>query len=176
MIVLVLRFFYWMSELFRQCNIYFFILLYVMKKKPAELQLLKKIWLWSSSVIKIVKMKYNRIDIKWWHVSTSFKIYLGMLSNLYITFTIFYYNTISLKRTQEEKILFFGSVSGCTCLILTISVSRKKIYNQQLGSYEKKTILDEVVFIFISMLYNCYVPTYHGFLRQRLLLKHQNVI
>jgi hypothetical protein len=109
--------------------------------------------LWSSSVIKIVKMKYNRIDIKWWHVSTSFKIYLGMLSNLYITFTIFYYNTISLKRTQEEKLLFFGSVSGCTCLILTISVSRKKIYNQQLGSYEKKTILDEVVFI----LFLCYI-------------------
>jgi hypothetical protein len=25
------------------------------------------------------------------------------------------------------------------------------------------------------MLYNCYVPTYHRFLRQRLLLKHQNV-
>ena len=96
-----------------------------------------------------------------------------MLSNLYITFTIFYYNTISLKRTQEEKLLFFGSVSGCTCLILTISVSRKKIYNQQLGAYEKKTILDEVVFI----LFLCYITvTYHRFLRQRLLLKYQNVI
>ena len=76
-----------------------------------------------------------------------------MLSNLYITFTMFYCNTISLKRTQEEKLPFFGSVSGCTCLILTISVSRKKIYNQQLGSYEKKTILDEVVFI----LFLCYI-------------------
>ena len=50
-------------------------------------------------VIKIVKMKYNRIDIKWRYVSTSFKIYLEMLSYLYITFTIFYYNTISLKGT-----------------------------------------------------------------------------
>ena len=69
------------------------------EKKPAELQLLKKIWLWSSSVIKIVKMKYNRIDIKWWLVSTSFKIYLEIRSDLYITFTIFYYNTISLKCT-----------------------------------------------------------------------------
>jgi hypothetical protein len=29
---------------------------------------------------------------------------------------------------------------------------------------------------FIFMLYNCYVPTYHRFLRQILLLKHQNVI
>jgi hypothetical protein len=33
-------------------------------KNPAELQLLNRIWLWSSSVIKIVKMKYNRINIK----------------------------------------------------------------------------------------------------------------
>jgi hypothetical protein len=49
----------------------------------------KKIWLWSSSVIRIVKMKYNRIDIKWQHVSTSFKIYLEILSYFYITFTIF---------------------------------------------------------------------------------------
>jgi hypothetical protein len=32
-------------------------------------------------------------------VSTSFKIYLDILSYLYITFTIFYYNTISLKCT-----------------------------------------------------------------------------
>ena len=51
-------------------------------------------------VIKIVKMKYNRIDIKWRHVSTSFKIYLEILSYFYITFTIFYYNTISLKGKQ----------------------------------------------------------------------------
>jgi hypothetical protein len=29
---------------------------------------------------------------------------------------------------------------------------------------------------FICMLYNCYVPTYHRFLRKILLLKHQNVI
>jgi hypothetical protein len=57
----------------------------------------KKIWLWSSSVIKIVKMKYNRI--KWWLASTSFQIYLDILSYLYITFTIFYYNIISLKCT-----------------------------------------------------------------------------
>ena len=48
---------------------------------------------------EIVKMKYNRINIKWCLVSTSFKIYLDILSYLYITFTIFYYNTISLKCT-----------------------------------------------------------------------------
>ena len=72
---------------------------YMLWKKTTELQLLKKIWLGSSSVIEIVKMKYNRIDIKCRNVSTSFKIYLGMLSYLYITFTIFYYNTISLKGT-----------------------------------------------------------------------------
>jgi hypothetical protein len=72
---------------------------YMLWKKTTELQLLKKIWLGLSSVIEIVKMKYNRIDIKCRNVSTSFKIYLGMLSYLYITFTIFYYNTISLKGT-----------------------------------------------------------------------------
>ena len=44
------------------CYIFFhFIIGY--EKNASELQLLKKIWLWSSSVIKIVKMKYNRI--KW---------------------------------------------------------------------------------------------------------------
>jgi hypothetical protein len=42
-------------------------------------------------------MKYNRIDIKMWLVSTSFKINIGILSNLYITYTIFNYNTISLR-------------------------------------------------------------------------------
>ena len=68
-------------------------------KKTAELQLLKKYGCDPSSVIKIVKMKYSRIDIKWWHVSTSFKIYFEINSYFYITFTIFYYNTISLKGT-----------------------------------------------------------------------------
>ena len=35
------------------------------ENKTAELQLLKKYDCDQSSVIKIVKMKYNRIDIKW---------------------------------------------------------------------------------------------------------------
>ena len=46
-----------------------------------KLQSLKKRWLRSSSVIKIVKMKYKRIDIKWWRVSTSFKVHLDILPN-----------------------------------------------------------------------------------------------
>jgi hypothetical protein len=75
----------------------FFHFIICYEKNPAELQLLKKIWLWSSSVIIIVKMKYNRI--KWWRFSTSFKIYLDIISYLYITFTIFYYNTISIECT-----------------------------------------------------------------------------
>jgi hypothetical protein len=50
-----------------------------------------------SSVIKIVKMKYNWINIKMWLVSTSFKINIEILSNLYVTYTIFNYNTISLR-------------------------------------------------------------------------------
>ena len=40
-------------------------------------------------------MKYNRIDIKWRLVSTSFKIYIEILLYFYITFTICYYNTIN---------------------------------------------------------------------------------
>jgi hypothetical protein len=51
-----------------------------MKKKTAELQLLKKKdGCDPSSVIKIVKLKYNRIDIKRWHVSTLFKIHNEIL-------------------------------------------------------------------------------------------------
>jgi hypothetical protein len=92
-------------------------------------------------------MKYNRINIKWCLVSTSFKIYLDILSNLYITFTIFYYNTISLKctffscssyRTLSNRIIQF------TCNIPHLisfssfwSVDRKKIYildRQQIAS------------------------------------------
>ena len=93
-----------------------------MKKKTAELQLLKKIWLWSSSVIKIVKMKYNRIDIKWWHVSTSFKIYIEMLSPLYITFTVFYNNIASLK-TLSKRIIQFTCNAVNTHLTLWAKVS-----------------------------------------------------
>ena len=76
------------------------------KKNPAELQLLKKIWLWSSFVIKIkiVKMKYNRIDIKWWLVSTSFKIYLEILSN-FTSRSRFCYNTISLKGKTNSVLV-----------------------------------------------------------------------
>ena len=59
--------------------------------------------MWSSSVIKIVKMKYNRLDIKWRVVSTSFKIYLDILQNLYITFTICYYNTINIFHSSVKK-------------------------------------------------------------------------
>jgi ABC-type maltose transport system permease subunit len=43
--------------------------------------------------------KCTHVFIKWWLVSTSFKIYLEILSHFYIKFTVFYYNTISLKRT-----------------------------------------------------------------------------
>ena len=45
-------------------------------------------------------MKYNRIDIKWRLASTSFKIYLEILSNLYITFMICYYNTINIFHSS----------------------------------------------------------------------------
>jgi hypothetical protein len=76
--------------------IYIFSFYYRLWKKPSWVAIVKKIWLWSSSVIKIVKMKYNWIDIKWRLASTSFKIYLDILSNFYITFTICYYNTINI--------------------------------------------------------------------------------
>jgi hypothetical protein len=73
---------------------YIFFILYIGYEKNSWVK-----WLWSSSVIKIVKMKYNRIYIKWWLVSTSFKIYIDILSNFYITFAIFYYKPISRKCT-----------------------------------------------------------------------------
>jgi hypothetical protein len=47
-------------------------------------------------VIKTVKMKYSRIDIKWRHVSTAFKIYLEMLS----------YFITTLLLSIEEKIKY----------------------------------------------------------------------
>jgi hypothetical protein len=53
-----------MLELFRQCDIYFFHFFIGYEKNPGELQLLKKYGCDPSSVIKIVKMKYNQIDIK----------------------------------------------------------------------------------------------------------------
>ena len=63
------------------------------KKNQLKCNWEKKIWLWSSSVIKIVEMKYNRIDIKWWLVSTSlwFRKYLKILSYFCITFTILFH-------------------------------------------------------------------------------------
>jgi hypothetical protein len=39
-----------------------------------------------------------------WLVSTPFKIYNGILSNLYITITISYYNSISLTRTFSSPV------------------------------------------------------------------------
>jgi hypothetical protein len=33
-----------------------------------------------------------------------------------------------------------------------------------------------LLYFYLTFVYNCYVPTYHRFLRQRLLLKYQNVI
>jgi hypothetical protein len=46
-----------------------------------KLQSLKNDGYSPSSVIKIVKIKYKRIDIKWWRVSTSFKVHLDILPN-----------------------------------------------------------------------------------------------
>jgi hypothetical protein len=77
--------------------LYIFSFYYRLWKKPSWVAIVKKNMVVIVFVIKIVKMKYNRI--KWWLVSTSFKIYLGILSYFYITFTIYYYNTISLKCT-----------------------------------------------------------------------------
>ena len=69
-----------MLELFRHSDI-FFSFYNRLWKKQLNCNCYTKIWLWSSSVIEIVKMKYNRIDIKWWLVSTSLNINLEILSN-----------------------------------------------------------------------------------------------
>jgi hypothetical protein len=51
----------------------------------------------SSSVIEIVKVKYNRIDIKMWLVSISFIINIEILTKFYTKYMIFNYNTISCR-------------------------------------------------------------------------------
>jgi hypothetical protein len=83
-----------------------------------------------SSYCFLAKMKYNRIDIKWQHVSTSFKIYLDILSYFYITFTIFYYNTISLKGKQ-----FSVLVKGLFIILFssfwTVDREKKNILDRQ---------------------------------------------
>ena len=63
-------------------------------------------------------------------------------------------------------------------VVITISVSRKKIYNQSLGAYEKKLFWMKwsLFYFYLTFVYDCYVPTYHRFLRKRLLLKYQNVV
>jgi hypothetical protein len=100
-------------------------------KKNSWVAIVKKNMVVIAFVIKIVKMKYNRIDIKWWHVSTSFKIYLEILSNFYVTFTIFYYNTITLKctffscsslRTLSKRIIQF------TCNAVNTHLNHRRIF------------------------------------------------
>ena len=54
-----------MTEQMSRHDIYFFHFIIGYEENPAELQLLKKNGCDPSSVIKSVKMKYNRIDIKW---------------------------------------------------------------------------------------------------------------
>ena len=86
--------------------------------------------MWSSAVIKIVKMKYNQI--KSWLVSTSFIIYMyiDILSNLYITFTIFYYNTISLKCTFFPVLVkgLYQTESYSLHVLQLIRISESKLY------------------------------------------------
>jgi hypothetical protein len=87
--------------------------------------------LWSSSVIKIVKMKYNRIDIKWWLVSTSFKIYLDIFSYLYTTFTISYHNTISPKCTFSScssKRTLSNRITQFTCNAVNTHLNHRRIF------------------------------------------------
>ena len=65
---------YYFYDFFIDSVICIFSFYFMLLKKTAELQLLKKNMVLIVFVTKIVKMKYNRIDIKWQHVSTSFKI------------------------------------------------------------------------------------------------------
>jgi hypothetical protein len=50
-------------------------------------------------------------------------------------------------------------------VVITISVSRKKIYNHSLGAYEKKLFWMKwsLFYFYLTFVYNCYVPTYHRF-------------
>jgi hypothetical protein len=118
--------------------------IYVMKK-PSWVAIVKKIWLWSSSVIKIVQMKYNRINIKWRHVSTSFKIYLEMISYLYITFTIFYYNSISLKGTFVSVLVKGHLKKYISYRLILNSSSAMALIMYILRSYQFRNLLTLIV-------------------------------
>jgi hypothetical protein len=75
-------------------------------------------------------MKYNRLDIKCWLVSTSFKIYIEILSNFYIPFTIFYYNTISLKRTFFPVLVkgLSNRIIQFTCNAVSTHLNHRRIF------------------------------------------------
>jgi hypothetical protein len=82
----------------------------------------------------------SSVNPKWRHVSTSFKIYLEMLSHFYITFTIFYYNTISLKG-KHNSVLVKGlyqtecmidrQYSSYCFLASELSIEKKIKYSRQ---------------------------------------------
>jgi hypothetical protein len=65
-------------------------------------------------------------------------------------------------------------------------ISKLPMKNEWIWRYVKETTshLQKKLFwmkwclfnFYLTFVYNCYVPTYHRFLRQRLLLKYQNVI
>jgi hypothetical protein len=61
-------------------------------------------------------------------------------------------------------------------LTLRYSLTFIMLYNQSSGAYEKKLFWMKwcLFYFYLTFVYNCYVPTYHRFLRQR--LRHERYL
>ena len=110
-----------------------------------------------SSVIEIVKVKYNRIDIKMWLVSTSFIINIEIFSNFYITYMIFNYNTISF-RCSFVPVLVKGLYQTASCSLHVMQLVRIYVFK----SHKAISICirwgeGEIYQIHQSVLFSCWV-------------------
>ena len=92
-----------------------------------------------SFIIKIVKMKYNLIDIEWCIDSNSFKkrpcnsfiLYITFTIVYYIVLTIFYYNIISLKRifcSCSSQRPLSNRIIQFTCNAVSTHLNHRRIF------------------------------------------------
>jgi hypothetical protein len=116
-------------------------------------------------------------------------VYFIFILHLHITVTcrhtiVFYgKDCFSKIKTSSKRLEYFN-------IWWSLSYRRHHTFDVKTCFQQNRYVFDVIVtswvlFVFciswnfardISTVYNCYVPTYHRFLRQRLLLKDQNVI
>jgi hypothetical protein len=83
-----------------------------MKKTSWVAIVKKKIWLWSSSVIKTVNMKYNRIDIKWRAFFFFYRFMMVVHKNVleYIITLVVVKNKVRLKKWIKKFQIWQNSI------------------------------------------------------------------